>query len=137
MYWSALLQFSLGILARPLGFWGRSIASSIIKGGYSRFHEWEADAAAVELLQATSHDPLALAKVLNRVPNTKFPGMLRSHPDPVKRVERIKKLVNAVDGETDLDTEPSLTVEEQALIDSRPIEEDPLPNNVIRFPGDQ
>ena len=137
VYWSALLQFSLGILARPLGFWGRSIASSIIKGGYSRFHEWEADSAAVELLQATSHDPLALAKVLNRVPNTKFPGMLRSHPDPVKRVERIKKLVNAVDGETDLDTEPSLTVEEQALIDSRPIEEDPLPNNVIRFPGDQ
>ena len=136
VYWSALIQFSLGILARPLGFWGRSIASSIIKGGYSRFHEWEADAAAVELLQATSHDPMALAKVLNRVPNTKFPGMLRSHPDPIKRVERIRKLVL---GDSDLsldEDETSSSAEAQNIIDQRPIEEDPLPNNVIRFPNE-
>lgn len=137
VYWAALLQFSLGVLARPLGFWGRSIASSIIKGGYSRFHEWEADAAAVQLLRSTGHDPMALAQVLKRVPNTQFPGMLRSHPDPEKRAERIKRLRDE-DGNMDaptIDREAEVVELKQPTIEEQPIEEPPLPDNVIRFPG--
>lgn len=136
VYWAALLQFSLGILARPLGFWARGMASSIIKKGYSRYHEWEADAAAVEILQSSGYDPLALAKVLKRVPHTQFPGVLQSHPDPVKRADRIKKICSeddSVDGKRELETPQ---IEEVELpIEVQPISESPPPDNVIRFPG--
>ena len=128
IYWSALLQFVFGIFARPLGFWGRSVASTIIKTGFSRFHEWEADAAAVDILKSCDFNPLALAAVLERVPQTKFPGLLKSHPDPKQRATRIKKLC----GVSEIEELPD--VKDTQLEITRPIEDDGLPDNVIMFP---
>ncbi len=68
------------------------IASTVIKNGYSREQERQADESAVTIMRRVGYDPGALVSVLQGMPGSvekSGPGFTKSHP---KIIERIRYL---------------------------------------------
>jgi predicted Zn-dependent protease len=69
-----------------------------LEKGYSREQEYQADAAAVSILQAAGYDPRALVRMLE-VMQTKWKadglGFMKTHPSPTDRIKEIEKALAA------------------------------------------
>ena len=68
------------------------IIDTMMKNGFSRPQEFEADKAAVALLAATGYDPNGLVdmlKVLSRVQGSQKGGFNSTHPSPQERINNI------------------------------------------------
>ena len=70
------------------------IVDTMLKNGYSRPQEFEADNAAVALLAASGYDPngvVEILRVLQRVQNNQRGGFNSTHPTPAERIANIDK----------------------------------------------
>jgi len=68
------------------------IVDTMMKNGYSRDQEYEADKTAIELLAATGYDPNGLVdmlRILQRVQGSQRGGFNSTHPAPQDRIARI------------------------------------------------
>ena len=68
------------------------IVDSMLKNGYSRPQEFEADKAAASLLAATGYDPNAIVdilKILQRVQGAQKGGFNSTHPSPAERIANL------------------------------------------------
>ncbi|MDR3570336.1 MAG: M48 family metallopeptidase [Syntrophobacteraceae bacterium] len=87
-------------LSKLTGAFGESIAditSTMMKSGYSRGQEREADRGAVTILERVGYNPGALAQMLSEMKKQLRPGGLdfaKTHPDPLDRIEDIRPLVS-------------------------------------------
>ena len=69
------------------------ITNTMINKGYSRSYEYQADAAAVTLLQRMSYNPGALTQMLNVMASRIKPGgtdFAKTHPSPQNRIAELK-----------------------------------------------
>lgn len=105
VYWAVLIQFVLGIFARPLaGAWSRNIAGKILNMGFSRFRERQADDAAVEIMQQAGFDPKGLVDLFDALAQQSGPmAFMGTHPDPKERAERIRAQLNISSDEKEED----------------------------------
>ncbi len=74
------------------------ITSTLMKSGYSRDLEREADKGAVTILQRVGYDPGALIVMLTEMKRQLKPGGMdfaKTHPDPKDRIEDIRPLVGS------------------------------------------
>jgi predicted Zn-dependent protease len=72
------------------------IASTLMKSGYSRDLERDADKGAVTILRRVGYDPGALIVMLTEMKKQLKPGGLdfaKTHPDPKDRIDDIRPLV--------------------------------------------
>jgi predicted Zn-dependent protease len=68
------------------------IIDTMMKNGYSRPQEYEADSAAVKLLAETGYDPdgmVVILRVLQRVQGSQRGGFNSTHPSPRDRIENL------------------------------------------------
>ncbi|MCX7029889.1 MAG: M48 family metalloprotease [Spirochaetes bacterium] len=90
------LPFGISIGAEKLGKLFNvsvlDIVETLANKGYSREQEYQADAAAVSILQAAGYDPRALVRMLE-VMQTKWkkegPGFMKTHPSPSDRIKAL------------------------------------------------
>ncbi len=78
------------------------VTSTLMNNGYGRALEYEADGAAVTILDRAGYDPRALVRVLERMEATLKPGGLdfaKTHPNPIKRVDNANKAIAATSGQ--------------------------------------
>ncbi len=76
-----------------------NVASTLMKSGYSRDLEREADKGAVIILRRVGYDPGALITMLTEMKKQLKPGGMdfaKTHPDPNDRIQDIKPLVGGV-----------------------------------------
>jgi len=84
--------------AKRLMFFRDSVTKTIdtmVKNGYSRDQEFEADREAVALLQKAGYNPSALRDmltVLQRVQKTQKGGFNTTHPSPEERIANVENL---------------------------------------------
>ncbi|MGA3118567.1 MAG: M48 family metallopeptidase [Syntrophobacteraceae bacterium] len=74
------------------------ITTTLMKSGYSRDLEREADKGAVTILGRVGYDPAALIVMLTEMKKQLKPGGLdfaKTHPDPKDRIEDIRPLVGS------------------------------------------
>ena len=74
------------------------ITSTLMKSGYSRDLEREADKGAVTILRRVGYDPGALIVMLTEMKKQLKPGGMdfaKTHPDPKDRIEDIRPLVGS------------------------------------------
>ena len=74
-----------------------SMVDTMIKNGYSRAQEFEADTTAITLLAAAGYNPGALAellKVLQRVQSSQKGGFNSTHPSPAERLNNAERMNN-------------------------------------------
>lgn len=71
------------------------ITQTLVNEGYSRKFEYEADKAAVQILQRIGYNPIGLRDLLLELENHSQPGkgFSKTHPDPKDRVREIEKLI--------------------------------------------
>ena len=72
------------------------ITATMMKSGYSRGQEREADRGAVTILLRVGYDPNALIYMLSEMKRQLRPGGLdfaKTHPDPLERIADIRPLV--------------------------------------------
>ena len=72
------------------------ITGTLINSGYSRRQEFQADAAAVEILRAAGYPPSALIAMLRNMEKRWDPSrhdFAATHPSPPDRIAQLKKLV--------------------------------------------
>ena len=72
------------------------ITGTLINSGYSRRQEFQADAAAVEILRAAGYPPSALLAMLRNMEKRWNPSrhdFAATHPSPPDRIAQLKKLV--------------------------------------------
>ena len=65
------------------------IVDTMMKNGYSRPQEFEADSAAAELLSASGYDPngiIEMLRILQRVQGSQKGGFNSTHPTPAERL---------------------------------------------------
>lgn len=77
------------------------VTSTLMNNGYGRALEYEADQAAVTILDRAGYDPKALVRVLERMEATLKPGGLdfaKTHPNPIKRVDNANKAIALLSG---------------------------------------
>ena len=70
------------------------ITNTMIKNGYSRTYEYQADAAAVVILRRTGYNPGALTEMLGVMDKQLKPGgtdFAKTHPSPQNRISELKK----------------------------------------------
>lgn len=70
------------------------ITTTMIQNGYSRDLEYQADAAALEILRRTGYDPRALVAMLKIMQARLKPGgsdFAKTHPSPADRITRAQK----------------------------------------------
>ena len=70
------------------------ITNTMINNGYSRSYEYQADAAAVSILQRTGYNPGALAEMLGVMAKQIKPGgtdFAKTHPSPQNRIAELKE----------------------------------------------
>ena len=105
VYWSVLIQFVLGMLARPLaGALSRNIAGRILNTGFSRYRERQADDEAVNIMNAAGFDPKGLIELFDAFAKEQGPApFMGTHPDPKDRAKRIREQLNL---EEEIDEEP-------------------------------
>lgn len=116
MQWAAMARFVLGIVG---GHWMRRIlqnlAANLITRGYSRAQEYEADAAALQLMQQAGFQPSGLVTLLELLAekNPYGGGLMGTHPMPRERADRLR---------------------EQLGLTADTPDEPPLADNVLQFP---
>lgn len=74
------------------------ITSTLVNTGYSRELEFEADAAAVRILQRVGYAPEGLVQMLEQMGKRMQPGSHgfgKTHPAPAARLEALRKLMPA------------------------------------------
>jgi len=72
-----------------------NILDTMMKSGYSKPQEFEADSTAAQLLAASGYDPKALLeilKTLQQVQNSQKGGFNTTHPSPQLRIANLEKL---------------------------------------------
>ena len=72
------------------------ITGTLINSGYSRRQEFQADAAAVQILKAAGYPPSALVAMLRNMEKRWDPSrhdFAATHPSPSDRIAQLKKLV--------------------------------------------
>jgi len=77
------------------------ITNTMINNGYSRSYEYQADAAAVSILQRMSYNPGALIDMLNVMTIKIKPGgtdFAKTHPSPQKRIAELKDSGKSLSG---------------------------------------
>jgi len=70
------------------------ITNTMINNGYSRSYEYQADAAAVSILQRTGYNPGALTEMLGVMAKQIKPGgtdFAKTHPSPQNRIAELKE----------------------------------------------
>jgi beta-barrel assembly-enhancing protease len=70
------------------------MANTMINKGYSRSFEYQADAAAVDILHRVGYNPLALVELLTVMDQKVKPGgdgFARTHPSPGNRIAQLNK----------------------------------------------
>ena len=70
------------------------ITNTMINNGYSRSYEYQADAAAVSILQWAGYNPGALTEMLGVMAKQIKPGgtdFAKTHPSPQNRIAELKK----------------------------------------------
>ncbi len=70
------------------------ITNTLIKNGYSRSFEKQADLAAISILKRTGYNPEGLVTMLNQMKNRLQPGredFVKTHPSPDSRLADIQK----------------------------------------------
>lgn len=75
------------------------ISQTLIKSGYSRTQEYEADAAAVALLNRVGYDSEQMIDMLLQMEQRLQPGGIdfaKTHPSPSSRIKKLTPLVNRV-----------------------------------------
>ena len=78
------------------------VTSTLMNNGYGRALEYEADTAAVTILDRAGYDPKALVRLLQKMQSHLKPGGLdfaKTHPDPIKRVDNATKAIAATSGQ--------------------------------------
>ncbi len=73
------------------------ITSTMMKSGYSRELEREADRGAVTILERVGYDPMVLVEMLSEMKKRLRPGGLdfaKTHPDPRDRIADIRPFVS-------------------------------------------
>ena len=73
------------------------IVDSMLKNGYSKQFEFEADAGAVTLLAASGYDPASLVEVLRllqQVQGSQRGGFNTTHPSPAERIANVQPVVS-------------------------------------------
>lgn len=66
-----------------------ALCDTLMKNGFSRAQEFEADSAAITFLAASGYDPeglMELLKILQRVQRTRSGGFNSTHPSPEDRI---------------------------------------------------
>ncbi len=74
------------------------ITSTMMNSGYSRNLEFEADEAAIKIMQRTGYNPDGLIEMLEQMKKNLVPGRHdfgATHPKPQDRIDRIKKKLGA------------------------------------------
>jgi predicted Zn-dependent protease len=74
-----------------------AIIDTLVKNGYSRSQEFEADGEATALLAASGYDPGALQEILmilRQVQTSQKGGFNTSHPSPSERIVNVEGWVN-------------------------------------------
>jgi predicted Zn-dependent protease len=72
------------------------IVKTMVNKGYSRELEYQADAAAVVLLDRAGYDPMALVRLLQTMQShwkTDGPGFMKTHPSPADRIAAVRQVV--------------------------------------------
>jgi predicted Zn-dependent protease len=72
-----------------------SVMDTMMKNGYSRAQEFNADWEAMSLLANSGYDPMAMVdmlKILQRVQRTQSGGFNTTHPSPAERISNAEKL---------------------------------------------
>lgn len=70
------------------------VTKSLVTRGYSHDFEYEADAAAIEMLERTGYDPRALHSMLLSLERSPLPGRFgTTHPKPADRAEKVLALL--------------------------------------------
>jgi predicted Zn-dependent protease len=83
---------------KSIGYFRDSIAAvmdTMMKNGYSRAQEFNADWEAMALLENSGYDPMALVdilKILQRVQKTQSGGFNTTHPSPAERIIYAERL---------------------------------------------
>ena len=75
------------------------ITNTMINNGYSRSYEYQADAAAVSILQRMSYNPGALTDMLGVMARQIKPGgsdFAKTHPSPQNRIAELKASGNSL-----------------------------------------
>jgi predicted Zn-dependent protease len=97
-YGSAELAQLTNIFEGALG----DIAEQLIERGYSRSLEYEADELAIKFATRTGYDPGGLLRFLQEMSGgpsgAGAKGWFRTHPEPIQRIERIKKEIASLSG---------------------------------------
>ena len=93
LYWVVLIQFVLGVFARPLvGVLSRNIAGRILNMGFSRFRERQADDEAILIMKEAGFNPQGLIDLFSELASYSGPmAFLGTHPDPQERADRIRE----------------------------------------------
>jgi len=94
------LPFGISVSAEKMGkLLGVSvldIAETLVNKGYSREQEYQADAAAIAILQNAGYDPRGLVRML-QVMQTKWKpdglGFMKTHPSPVDRINAVEQVL--------------------------------------------
>jgi len=74
----------------------REITDAILKNGYSREQELEADQEAIILLAASGYNPLAILevlKVLQSTENSQRAGLNATHPSARERIANVERWI--------------------------------------------
>jgi len=72
------------------------ITTTLMNNGYSRAFEYQADNAAIVIMQRVGYDPVALIGMLEQMQKDLKPGGLdfaKTHPPPADRIREINKLI--------------------------------------------
>lgn len=86
----------LSRLTQTFGDTISDISTTMIKNGYSRTQEYEADKAAVGLLKRVGYQPTAMKDMLEQMSYRLEKGRAdfsRTHPDPADRIQKISPLL--------------------------------------------
>jgi predicted Zn-dependent protease len=112
VYWVVLIQFVLGIFARPLaGALSRNIAGKVLNMGFSRFRERQADDEAIHIMRAAGFDPKGLIDLFDELSKQSGPmAFLGTHPDPKDRAQRIREQLgmNKEEDSEEVEWEPTV-----------------------------
>jgi predicted Zn-dependent protease len=88
-------------LTRAFGGAISDITNTMVNKGYSRTYEYQADAAAVSLLNRLGYNPGALIAMLEVMDKQMKPGgtdFAKTHPSPQNRISELKKNEKALTG---------------------------------------
>ena len=77
------------------------VTQTLMVNGYSRRQEYQADAVAVQIMQAVGYDPNGLVGMLDEMKKQMHdggPGFAKTHPSPDDRIAEVRSLITATAG---------------------------------------